>query len=69
MAARTESASSTEEYEYPRTSARISVRLSEHELDRIDLFCDRAGTDRSTTIRQGLKEYLDRQPIMRDIKG
>ena len=50
---------------YPRWSARIGVRLSENELDRIDLFVDITNTDRSNVIRTALKEYLDDQPLLK----
>lgn len=55
-----------QEAQYPRWSARLGVRLSAQEVDRLDKFCDLVQTDRSATIRQALKEYLDDQPILRD---
>lgn len=54
------------EYLYPRWSARITVRMSEGELDRIDLFADITGSDRSNVIRAAVKDYLDDQPLLRE---
>ena len=54
------------EYLYPRWSARITVRMSEGELDRIDDFGNITGRDRSNIIRAAVKEYLDDQPLLRE---
>ena len=57
---------SQREYLYPDWSARVTVRMSEDELDRIDDFGNMTGRDRSNIIRAALKEYLDDQPLLRD---
>lgn len=54
------------EYLYPRWSARVTVRMSEAELDRIDDFADLTGGDRSSIIRNAVKNYLDDQPLLRE---
>ena len=46
-------------YRYPRWSARITVRMTEAQLDRIDKVVDTTGTDRSDVIRAAVKFYLD----------
>jgi len=47
---------------YPRWSARIGVRLSERELDRLDSFCEKREDNRSHVIREALKHFLNEQP-------
>jgi len=47
---------------YPRQSARLGVRMSAPELDRIDKFANSTGRDKSSIIRAAVTQYLDRQP-------
>ena len=51
---------------YPRWSARITTRMSDDELERIDTFADITGRDRSSIIRTAIKEYLDDQPLLKE---
>lgn len=54
------------EKKYPRISARITIRLSQDQKERLDLFCERTGRDRSDVIRESVKNYLDHQSILHD---